>query len=110
MSGKFVKIPESNLSQEQKNRIDFRRKRATIIGRILMSLGVMVSWVEVSEFKIEGDYEYHLCTKFVKWHPLFWVAVLISFVVKMVVDFCKNIYALFSSSKSDFWTTNRTQI
>lgn len=86
-----------------------KNKRALI--RILKFLGVVVFWFEVSDWRVSGKQKYYICQKFIKWHPLFPILVLVALVTKVISRLWLGLkIALNEFTKMNFWKIDRTQM
>lgn len=103
----ITKIPYSDLSEEQQKKYNSKFERLTVFGKILTALGVIISWVEMPDVKIDGVQQYRFCSKFVKWHPLFWVVAIFVLLFLIIKGVGQSIYYYFCNNSVDLWNTQR---
>lgn len=107
MDAKVEIIPKEKMSETVKRVYDFKFKRASLLAKILIRLGVISTWVERSSCHKKDNEDYYYCVRFNKLHPLFWVGFISGLLGYAFYGFLKSFFEYF---RIEFWKNKKTVI
>jgi hypothetical protein len=106
------RVSLKDIPEKERKSAQFRMEKLSLLGRIMVFFGVMVFWIEKTEYHddISTDTEYHFCSRFRKWHPLFLVGVIVSFLFHLVSSLLKAINNFFTDNPTDYFKLYRWRL
>lgn len=106
------KVSINSIPDKERKSVEYRLKKLSFFGRMMIAFGAMIYWVERVEC-FDGEtssVEYEFCSGFRKWHPLFLIASLISFLYHIISSVVLTIWDFFFGDKTDYFKTYRWRL
>lgn len=100
-------IPEKEMKSAQ-----YKLEKLSFFGKIMIAFGAMTYWIEKMEFQdgMTTRVEYNFCSGFRKWHPLFWILSVVSFLFHLINSVITMMRNFFFGDLTDYFKTYRWRL